>query len=796
MQVAAADPDGDPLTYTWDMDDGLRAQGNPITWRYSLQVTYTVTVTIDDGQGGVITTTTPLTITSNPVLEPPIQPPLFAPGWTTSPKSVLVILVSFADKPLTGTDAAAMAAITNQVGQFWQANSYGQTWFSNIVTTPILVLPTSTTDYPLPSGDVEAVRDSINRFRRDARNLARAAGFDPDSYALDAVVHPAHFGASSANNGNRGLLLENPTFAALAHETGHNLGLRHATNWNTTSAGLSIMGPGQYVNYGNPFDVMGVTGDSRHHFTAYTKERLGWLPPDHVTVVSQSDTYRLYAYDTPTLVAGHDYLLRVPRDTRDYWLEYRQLFPANQWTSHGLLIGLTPWPGTAGTPPLLDMTPGSLYSQYIGAGDTNDSALVIGRTLADPQAQWFITPVGQGGTPDLYLDVVVNKGPFAGNVSPTATFVASSLNVPLNSTVHFTATAVDGNGDSLAYYWDFGDNRFGSANSAHVNYQWTQVGDYVVRLTVSDMKGGTVSQFVVVRVGVPGTYRISGTVSGVPAEGVRVTATVAAQTVTTFSDSSGNYVLTGLSNGTVQVRPGWYGYGFTPVSLNVVISGADVNGINFAAAPLNTPPTLLPLVNQTFAEDSISQPITVTIGDGQTAASSLIVLTDSSNPALIPARNVIITGNGANRSLELLPLFDQSGTAVITVTVSDGLAQATQTFLATVTAVNDAPVAGFDVYGASGELVVNAAAGLLSNDSDNESQSLTTLLFAAPLHGTLTHINPDGSFTYQPDPDFTGLDYFFYQASDGLNSGAVTPVIIQVTPVTVYQLYLPFALRP
>ena len=44
MQVAAADPDGDLLTYTWDMGDGLRVQGNPITWRYRLEVTYTVTI--------------------------------------------------------------------------------------------------------------------------------------------------------------------------------------------------------------------------------------------------------------------------------------------------------------------------------------------------------------------------------------------------------------------------------------------------------------------------------------------------------------------------------------------------------------------------------------------------------------------------------------------------------------------------------------------------------------------------------------------------------------------------------
>lgn len=796
LQVAAADPDGDPLTYAWDMGDGLRAQGNPVVWRYNLEVTYTITLTVSDGQGGVITTTIPMNITSNPVLDPPIQPPLFASGWTTGSKTVLVILVSFADLPLTGTDPTAMNNLVNQTGQFWQDNSYGQAGFSTITTTPILLLPTLTSDYPVPVGNAAIVRDSINRFRRDVRNLARISGYDPDAYDLDIIVHPPHFMASSANNGNRGLLLEAYNFATLSHESGHNLGLRHATHWNTTNAGLSIIGPGQYINYGNAFDMMGVGGDSRYHFTAYAKERLGWLPSAQVLSVSQSGTYRLYAQDTTTITSGHHYLLRVPRDERDYWLEYRQLFPLNQWTTHGVLIGFTPWPGTAGTPPLLDMTPGSPYSQYGLAGDINDSALVLGRTLADSMAQWFITPIGVGGTtPNQYIDIVINKGPYAGNVAPTVSVLASSVNVPLNTTVYFTATASDGNGDNLAYYWDFGDNQFGSANNPAVSHQWGQAGDYGVHLTVSDMKGGTVSQWVVVQVGAPGTYRLSGTISGVPAEGMRVTATLAAQTFATMSDSDGHYVLTGLSNGTYQVRPASYGYSLTPGSQNVVINGGNVSGVNFAAAFFNTAPTLQPIPNQVWAEDTISQPITLTLSDNQTTPGALIVLADSSNPALIPPRHVVISGNGANRTLEILPLFEQTGTAVITVTVSDGLSAAAQSFVATVTALNDAPVAGFDHYVTGGALVVNAAAGLLSNDHDVENQPLTATLFVGPGHGSL-NLYADGSFSYQPDPTFAGIDTFFYRAGDGTDQSPVTTVTIQVQPTVVPALYLPFALRP
>ncbi|MBK9053898.1 MAG: cadherin-like domain-containing protein, partial [Chloroflexi bacterium] len=124
-----------------------------------------------------------------------------------------------------------------------------------------------------------------------------------------------------------------------------------------------------------------------------------------------------------------------------------------------------------------------------------------------------------------------------------------------------------------------------------------------------------------------------------------------------------------------------------------------------------------------------------------------------------------------------------------------GLALVTRTFVATVSAVNDAPVAGFDTYEASGMLGVNAAAGLLSNDTDIENQPLTASLFSGPLHGSL-QLNADGSFTYQPDPNFVGLDYCFYQADDASALSAVTTVTILVTPTAFHWLYLPIALRP
>ncbi len=49
-------------------------------------------------------------------------------------------------------------------------------------------------------------------------------------------------------------------------------------------------------------------------------------------------------------------------------------------------------------------------------------------------------------------------------------------------------------------------------------------------------------------------------------------------------------------------------------------------------------------------------------------------------------------------------------------------------------------------------------------------------------HGTLV-LNPDGSFSYTPDPNFNGTDSFTYQAHDGTMLSNVATVTITVKPV-------------
>ncbi|GMU93669.1 MAG: hypothetical protein AMXMBFR4_27270 [Candidatus Hydrogenedentota bacterium] len=97
---------------------------------------------------------------------------------------------------------------------------------------------------------------------------------------------------------------------------------------------------------------------------------------------------------------------------------------------------------------------------------------------------------------------------------------------------------------------------------------------------------------------------------------------------------------------------------------------------------------------------------------------------------------------------------------------------------------NEGPIAMPDVYFVkkNGALEVDAATGVLANDFDADGDPLAVAASTDPKHGTLSDFLADGSFEYQPNADFTGVDTFSYQATDGTvvsPSVNVTVVVIE-----------------
>jgi len=153
------------------------------------------------------------------------------------------------------------------------------------------------------------------------------------------------------------------------------------------------------------------------------------------------------------------------------------------------------------------------------------------------------------------------------------------------------------------------------------------------------------------------------------------------------------------------------------------------------------------------------------------------VLANDSDPDGDPITAVLVSPPQHSSSFSLnsdgsfsyQPAANYNGPDAFTYRVSaNGATTGVLTASITVAPVNDPPVASADDAGASllGTTVTQAAPGVLSNDSDVDGDGLTAVLDQGVSHGSLT-LNADGSFSYTPDPGYTGPDSFQYHGSDG-----------------------------
>lgn len=87
--------------------------------------------------------------------------------------------------------------------------------------------------------------------------------------------------------------------------------------------------------------------------------------------------------------------------------------------------------------------------------------------------------------------------------------------------------------------------------------------------------------------------------------------------------------------------------------------------------PENTPPTISITGNLSIFENTASSAIPFTVDDTETFAGELAIAATSSDPTLVPNTNVLIAGDGANRSVIIVPVPNSFGDVFLTLTVTD-----------------------------------------------------------------------------------------------------------------------------
>jgi large repetitive protein len=247
--------------------------------------------------------------------------------------------------------------------------------------------------------------------------------------------------------------------------------------------------------------------------------------------------------------------------------------------------------------------------------------------------------------------------------------------------------------------------------------------------------------------------------------------------------SSTNGIVSLNSNGSFVFTPT---PGFTGTSsFTYQVADANLTG-NVATVTIDVTAAIRPPV---AVNDSYSTPQETTlIVDGAHG-----LLANDSDPDGDPLTVVIITSPehgatifGSNGAITYTPDAGFVGTDSFTYRATDGkdqsnLATVTIEVTAATAEANQPPTGQTDRYKVAWDtpLTVNAAKGVLANDTDPDADKLTAQLETAPSHGTLT-LNPDGSFTYTPNKSFRGKDKFTYRPFDGTASGNVVSVQLSV----------------
>lgn len=242
---------------------------------------------------------------------------------------------------------------------------------------------------------------------------------------------------------------------------------------------------------------------------------------------------------------------------------------------------------------------------------------------------------------------------------------------------------------------------------------------------------------------------------------------------------------------TLAVRPATNQSGTATITVRVS-DGSLASATSFiVTVPQNTAPTLTPLADLTVPTAVPSGLIPFTVGDKETAATSLVVTATSSNAALLPDSALQLGGTGATRSLAFTPPSTLTGgTAVVTVRVSDGLLTTATSFVVTVDATNTAPTL---TAIANQDIAMNTAAGPLAfriGDTQTPAESLTLIANASnqalvPLQNiTFAGTGADRTVTVRPAFNTTGWSTIWIQVRDGMLKTTISFVVNVSAPMS------------
>jgi len=324
---------------------------------------------------------------------------------STGTKKAAVILVSYqSSASTTPTVSSANSIFTNEIRPYFTESSFGKLTLSGDVYGRFTIRDPGSCDvYSVVSLAVAAADTTVNFSQYD-----HVVVVHPDLYGC-GQAYASVGGGYAYPTGEGDVVLMSVTVpdtfynaGAIAHEIGHNYGLKHSNGYECGSNVIANSGCSS-VEYGDLWDIMGKGG--LRHFHGMEKEALGWLGVSNVKSVTAASTQTLYPIESTTtqpqtLKIRRRIVNQTTGKSEWFYVTSRKAtgadasLPAN--ATNGVTVHLISgdddpiW--TNGPTNLLDMTPQST------ADDFSDAGLSVGQQFTDPVSGIGIKLISKNST--------------------------------------------------------------------------------------------------------------------------------------------------------------------------------------------------------------------------------------------------------------------------------------------------------------------------------------------------------------------------------------------------------------
>ncbi|KPA10065.1 hypothetical protein MHK_009732, partial [Candidatus Magnetomorum sp. HK-1] len=272
-----------------------------------------------------------------------------------------------------------------------------------------------------------------------------------------------------------------------------------------------------------------------------------------------------------------------------------------------------------------------------------------------------------------------------------------------------------------------------------------------------------------------GTFTITATLSSASSKDITAAYSISGGTATISTDYS-------LTTGTITITNGQTSTTISGTLVNDVTDESDetvglemtdfgnasggTTTYTLTIADDDTAPTITSISDQTTTEDLETSEILFTVEDTDGDQITVVVL--SGDTSLVPSSasnitlrsssggttySLLTVAGGENLTLTILPLTNQSGSVMITITATDGVTTplTTESFMLTVTGINDAPTITSIIDQQVSEETATNELNFTVSDADSDVLAITVTTSNSTLvpssAGNITLVSSNGTNT-------------------------------------------------